>query len=961
MPGAGFFVAPGTVVTCVHVIGDSAGLTVRWERDGAAPVELPVTGPPLILPGRGRPVRNLDRDYPDIAVLTVEAPEGHPCVRMDLVRPGHGDQVVVFGYPEEGGSVHLTPAGLTYRGRHGTSPTSFWDLGADTVKPGMSGAAALHLRSGGVGGIIVASKNTGKADGALAVPWREVERDLGAVLAANRAFHEADHRWNDAVRIAAAQLAAAGTPAEPTDAEALGTSQQFGTDLPARREDFFGRDSALGKLDSALASAWQASKPVVVNVTGLGGVGKTTLVRQWAAGVLDREERIRPDDYFFIDLGGFEFSSNGKVKPEEALERLIRQLTRGVQGAKATDDTAALVRRFREKAALRTFLLIILDNALDEEHVRHLIPVAGRALVIITSRRPRMNGLTVTDGFDVHGIEITRLSSKESLGLFMKSIGRTRLKEPELAREIVGYCCGLPLAIRIAAALIQSARYSMRELAENLMEPDTRFMMLHTGDEATDLSPVFRASYCRLSEDGQRAFGLLGLRPGQNIDDFAVAWLAGTGIADAAFLLREMHDVGLAEKIGNRFALHDLLHGFASRLAPEEGSEAWRAALSRALNEYYWYVNYEFDSRNENNPMVDVAYLRDQRRLAPGARNPIKSSSDWFEAERANLVDLVRRSCDARPPLERAPLLAFSLFYRLEAGGHWAEWDTVNQQGYRAAIELGDTFSRARLKRNIGRLEFVKIRDQAEALAIGDARDEDKERWIRDQCRHALELFKESLRLYEECSFEQTGEVVTVYREIADVHLELARLDPAEARQAERAYLEARARYEKRRDPENPIASLNVSLSAAYRIAGGPEDYDKAEECLRSALEYARKPGRHGHPKHPRVVGYGWLRWAELNEARGGPGDFEDAITCYDRAIEAFHDDGNPVSEARTLARKGRLLARMSRAEEALVPMTQARKILVRQHHTDEAKVVQAWITQFPDPGGELTRMEGQS
>jgi tetratricopeptide (TPR) repeat protein len=203
MPGAGFFVAPGTVATCVHVIGDSTSLVARWERDGADATELAVTGPPLILASRGRPIPALDRDYPDIAILHVEAPDGHPCVRMDPQRPSHGDRLVVFGYPQEGGAVHLTPAGLTYRGSHGVSPRSFWDLGADTVKPGMSGAAVLNLRTGRVGGIIVASKNPARADGALAVPWHEVEQDLAAVLAANRAFHETDHRWNDAARAAA--------------------------------------------------------------------------------------------------------------------------------------------------------------------------------------------------------------------------------------------------------------------------------------------------------------------------------------------------------------------------------------------------------------------------------------------------------------------------------------------------------------------------------------------------------------------------------------------------------------------------------------------------------------------------------------------------------------------------------------------------------------------------------------
>lgn len=33
MPGAGFFLAPGRVVTCAHVIGDAEELVIRWEPD----------------------------------------------------------------------------------------------------------------------------------------------------------------------------------------------------------------------------------------------------------------------------------------------------------------------------------------------------------------------------------------------------------------------------------------------------------------------------------------------------------------------------------------------------------------------------------------------------------------------------------------------------------------------------------------------------------------------------------------------------------------------------------------------------------------------------------------------------------------------------------------------------------------------------------------------------------------
>ena len=199
MPGTGFFVAPGRVLTCVHVIGDTAALTVRWERDGREAASFPVTGV-LVLASRGRPIPALDRDYPDIALLEVSGVKDHGCVLLDSRRPSDDDGLVVYGFPEEGGAVHLTPARLTYRGPHGVAPTSFWDLGSDTIKPGMSGSAVLNVRTGGVGGIIVATKHPARADGALAVPWEEVADELQDVLADNRAFHQGDRRWSDAVR-----------------------------------------------------------------------------------------------------------------------------------------------------------------------------------------------------------------------------------------------------------------------------------------------------------------------------------------------------------------------------------------------------------------------------------------------------------------------------------------------------------------------------------------------------------------------------------------------------------------------------------------------------------------------------------------------------------------------------------------------------------------------------------------
>ena len=149
MPGTGFFVAPGMVLTCVHVIGDADTLTVRWERDGQEAVTVPVSGRVSVLDGGGRPILALAWDYPDIAVLAVAGLDGHPCVSIDPEWPSQEDTFGVYGYPREGGSELLTPAKLSYRGTKGTIPTAFLDLASDRVKGGMSGAAVRRKSAAG--------------------------------------------------------------------------------------------------------------------------------------------------------------------------------------------------------------------------------------------------------------------------------------------------------------------------------------------------------------------------------------------------------------------------------------------------------------------------------------------------------------------------------------------------------------------------------------------------------------------------------------------------------------------------------------------------------------------------------------------------------------------------------------------------------------------------------------------
>ena len=356
-PGAGFFVAPGKVLTCVHVIGDSVDLVVSWERDHQSTLEAPVSGRIAVLADRGRPIPALDRDYPDIAVLQIDGLQGHPCVRIDPEWPSLEDSFLVFGYPGEGGSVQRTPARLTYRGTKGTLPTAYLDLASDTVKPGMSGAAVLNLRSGAVCGVVVASKHPAHPDGALAIPWSAIDSDLANVLAANQSFNTVDKRWEAAAAVRRERL-------------------RFR--LPRVVAHFTGREDLMALLDAALSQ--RRVGVITQTITGLGGVGKTQLAAAYVEAHKDEFDIVawvRADDGGIADLADLAVALalpvSGRTPPERASDTLI--------------FLANTDRRW----------LLVFDNAPGPQTLTDL-PNSGHGRVLVTSRH--------RGGYDDFGAEL---------------------------------------------------------------------------------------------------------------------------------------------------------------------------------------------------------------------------------------------------------------------------------------------------------------------------------------------------------------------------------------------------------------------------------------------------------------------------------------------------------------------------------------------------------------------------
>jgi hypothetical protein len=130
--GTGFFVAPGLIVTCHHVVRDNRVVTVTR---GGKSTDVAVMD---ILRGRNW----------DLALLEFGSVD-HPCVFLhNDIRLG--DNVYTFGYTDQ--YPEGEPASFEFEGVSGGP--SLLKLKGGQARPGLSGAPVLNLRTGGVCGVI---------------------------------------------------------------------------------------------------------------------------------------------------------------------------------------------------------------------------------------------------------------------------------------------------------------------------------------------------------------------------------------------------------------------------------------------------------------------------------------------------------------------------------------------------------------------------------------------------------------------------------------------------------------------------------------------------------------------------------------------------------------------------------------------------------------------------------------
>ena len=470
-------------------------------------------------------------------------------------------------------------------------------------------------------------------------------------------------------------------------------------ELPAGAADFTGRAEVSARLRALLARR-EGAAVVVTAVAGQGGVGKTTLAVRAAHDLTAQF----PDGQLYVNLRGIE---KEHADPGAALADFLRDL--GVDPAAVPDGLEARARLYRSRLAGRR-VLVVLDNARDEEQVRPLLPGGSGCAVIITSRS-RLLGL---EGAVMIALDV--LPADEAVELLGKVAGSARVAaDPESARVVVEACGRLPLAIRVAGARLASRPdWPLAEMARRLSTERGRLDELQAGD--LDVRASLALGYAALPADARQAFRMLGLLRSGDFAAWPLAALLDLPAGAASRLAERLADAHLLQPQGldpagqARYRFHDLVRDFArERMYDEEDPVSRQAALERFLGACLCLTE-------AAEPLLEPGdYTRTQAAAPrwPGDPDPVLLApvqadvAGWYAAERAGLVLAVAQataagSCDA------AWELADNLCAYLDARSLWDDWADAHALAQDAARHAGSSYGEAVIRRNLGMLERMR-------------------------------------------------------------------------------------------------------------------------------------------------------------------------------------------------------------------------------------------------------------
>jgi tetratricopeptide (TPR) repeat protein/transcriptional regulator with XRE-family HTH domain len=679
------------------------------------------------------------------------------------------------------------------------------------------------------------------------------------------------------------ELLAAGGTSSP-EVRAAAVPRQ----LPAAVAGFTGRAAELAALTGMLehAGADAPGTVVISAIGGTAGVGKTALALHWAHEVAGRFG----DGQLYVNLRGYD-PRGTPATATEAIRGFLDALAVPPERVPAGPEAQAGLYR---SLLVGRKVLIVLDNARDEQQVRPLLPASPGSLVLVTSRS-QLGGLAATDGARL--ISLDMLSHAEAVHMLTARLGAARAAaEPGAVDQIASLCACLPLALAVATARAAAAPgFSLAALADELRDVADRLDALESGDPGSSVRAVFSWSYQQLGGEAARMFRLLGIHPGPDITVPAAASLAAIAETDARRLLRELARAHLiAEHVPGRYAFHDLLRAYAAEKVRHTDSDTDRHEATGRVLDHYLHTAASA-ARLLDRSKEPVVLGRPRPGAVPEQPADYLQAQIWFEQE--HRVLLATLALAAGPGFDaHAWQLPWAISPFLRTRGYWQENAANQRTALTAATRLADTAAQALSGRLL-------------ANALYDLGDHDD----------ARSHYARSLTLYQRLG-NRLGE--------ARIHQHLGVLDVGQGR-----YVEALGHADQALrlcqaigDKAGEAGALN-DIGCCHGLLG---DYQQARAFCRRAV---------GLCADLDYRGFEGFAWDSLGYAEHHLGNLAEASACYQRALSIAREAGARFQEANNLTHLGDTHHAAGELAQARETWQQALAILEDIQHRDADQV----------------------
>ena len=581
------------------------------------------------------------------------------------------------------------------------------------------------------------------------------------------------------------------------------------------------------------------------------GVGKTALAIH-AARLLSGQY---PDGTLYLNLHSHD-PGRSSLDPSEALHRLLQMLS--VPAAQIPDTIGERIALWRAQLSRRQ-AIVVLDDAARLDQIRPLLPVTGRCLILITTRR------RLSDFGDARTVTLDVLPVDDAITLFRRIAGEGRAQDTEQVAEAVTLCGRLPLAIQLTAGRIGAARGRPPGLADLIGELSAAPARLDgAGTVSPEVTAAFDLSYGALEPDHQRLFRRLGISPCAYVSLPAAAALDDCTLAEAEKGLATLLDHHLLARVPDgQFRFHDLIRGYAAgRAAHDDSAAQQRQAVSRLLD-YYLHAADRADRMvhpfRRRRP-VSVTHVP---AITP-ALGTQEDAAAWLASEWRNILQAARHA-GRHEWKQRCADLTHVLADFLEIGAYWDEAIAAHTAALQACRDLDDRARTAQAALELGTVSQQTGRHEA-----------------------VLPLAEEAAAIYRSLG-DPAGEAAAL-DQIGTAHSRATR-----AREALAYFREARIRYQDAADQRGVGAALSHAGISCYQLGRYPE----ALAHLREAQAAYRDIGdRRGEAKTLTNLGRVYLYC----------GYHRDALDAYQEALAIVAAIGGAQNQGGHLPRhRGRL------------------------------------------------------